>query len=725
MRRFLSGLLLLSFLLLICMPATAAASRTIRVGCPSQHVFIERQKDGRLRGYLVAYLNRISDTTDWQYEYVMDSWENCLAMLRNGEIDVLSCVERTPWLEKEFLFSKPYVHDTLAIYARQEDDNFFYNDPDSLQNGIIGIATDMPHRREIFQFLETSGLQPQLQYFNDEEDLTAALYTGKIDLALLRGTMAPRDAKIVTAFAPTPFYFITTPQNQALHDELDYAIAELQTAEPLLEGTLVEEFYGHSGHRLFSYTRQEMDFIHNTAPLRVICLQEQPPFEYYQNGKAVGIYPDLLRLLARESDLPIEFLPASTMQEALDMIEQDQADAVLSTYRNMLQPSDDMLFSEPLLTEKYTIVGRRDFIQPDDDVLTIAVPRVFRGIQDFIHDHHPNWEIIPCDTSTEAFHLVDNGQADILAINTIRLQADDPLTLYPSLTTLPTLSMNIPMNIAFSSREPKLLRSIFNKSIARLEPKEVEHIVLDYTIVTSHEFTPSYLLVHYPLQTGGTIALLVLILLSGGFVAYHSHVTRRNNVLLRKKNQELEAALRNLESTSIDRDNYKFFAEKDLLTGLYNKLTIENAVQERLTHSGSISHALIIIDLDHFKAANDTYGHQYGDELLQRFAARLQDTLRQEDLIGRFGGDEFIIFLKGVHTPESLRTIARKLGDVARGLDNRNGHPVVSASIGIALSPQHGKSYEELFQAADTALYAVKQHGRDNFCIAGRDPETD
>ena len=153
------------------------------------------------------------------------------------------------------------------------------------------------------------------------------------------------------------------------------------------------------------------------------------------------------------------------------MIEQDQADAVLSTYRNMLQPSDDMLFSEPLLTEKYTIVGRRDFIQPDDDVLTIAVPRVFRGIQDFIHDHHPNWEIIPCDTSTVAFHLVDNGQADILAINTIRLQADDPLTLYPSLTTLPTLSMNIPMNIAFSSREPKLLRSIFNKSIARLEPK--------------------------------------------------------------------------------------------------------------------------------------------------------------------------------------------------------------------------------------------------------------
>jgi len=720
MRRAMTVLLVLPFLLVLYLTAASAAPRTIRVGCPNEHVFMEYTPGGQMRGYLVAYLSRISDTTDWQYEYVIDSWENCYAMLENGQLDLLSSVEYSPRLTDRFSFSQPYVHDTLAVYSRRDDGRFFYHDREAFQHTAIGVATDMPHRYEFFHFLQKNQLSPDLQYFSSEDEVIAALREGTIDMALLRGTVAPKDVKIIEPLSLLPFYFLTTRQNDALLGELNAAMDELHAADPSLENELIDEFYSQPAHRIFSYTRQEMDLICSTAPIRVVCLKNQSPFEYYKGDTAVGIYPDLLRLLSEESGLPIEFLPADTMEEALLMIQQDQADAVLSTYRT-LQTSDEMIFSQPLLTEKYTVIGRRDFSQTADDALTIAVPRIFRGIQDYIRDHHPNWTIRTCDSPTEALQLVDKGQADVLAMNTIRLQSDDPLTLYPSLTTLPTLSMDIPMNIAFSSRQPKLLRSIFDKTITRLEPKEIEHIVLNYTIVTSREFTPSYLLLHYPLQTGGFIALLLLLLLSGGFLTYHSRSTRKKNILLHKKNQELETALHHLESTIIDRDNYKFFAEKDLLTGLYNKLTMETAIKGILAET-ELPHALIIIDLDHFKAANDTYGHQYGDELLQRFAARLADAFRQEDLIGRFGGDEFLLFLTGMNTADSLLAIAEKIGSLARELDTRNGKPILSASIGIALAPEHGSTYEELFQAADQALYTVKENGRSSFCLAGRKP---
>ena len=125
MRRAMTVLLVLPFLLILYLTAASAAPRTIRVGCPNEHVFMEYTPGGQMRGYLVAYLSRISDTTDWQYEYVIDSWENCYAMLENGQLDLLSSVEYSPSLADRFSFSQPYVHDTLAVYSRRDDGRFF------------------------------------------------------------------------------------------------------------------------------------------------------------------------------------------------------------------------------------------------------------------------------------------------------------------------------------------------------------------------------------------------------------------------------------------------------------------------------------------------------------------------------------------------------------------------------------------------------------------------
>ena len=192
----------------------------------------------------------------------------------------------------------------------------------------------------------------------------------------------------------------------------------------------------------------------------------------------------------------------------------------------------------------------------------------------------------------------------------------------------------------------------------------------------------------------------------------------RQNAILRKKNSALSSALRNVERLRIARDNYRAESETDKLTNLYNKITVERLCGKICQELPSDQQAaFFIIDLDHFKEVNDTYGHQYGDRILSEFAMNLKIICGKEDCLGRFGGDEFLVMMTGNPDENEIRERAHSIQQAARELLIDGNPSGVTASIGIAVAPHHGKDYETLFQMADKALYRVKQQGRDGFCL--------
>ena len=192
----------------------------------------------------------------------------------------------------------------------------------------------------------------------------------------------------------------------------------------------------------------------------------------------------------------------------------------------------------------------------------------------------------------------------------------------------------------------------------------------------------------------------------------------RQNQNLRQKNAELSEALRAVQKMRISRDTYRAESETDKLTDLYNKVTTERICEEQCHNlRPGEEAALYIIDLDHFKEANDTFGHQYGDRILMEFAQQLKIICRPEDCLGRFGGDEFVIMITGALTQEAILRKAHLIHEAARQLRIDSRETGITASIGIAVTPLHGETYQTLFQAADRALYCVKEHGRDGYCI--------
>jgi PAS domain S-box/diguanylate cyclase (GGDEF) domain len=160
-------------------------------------------------------------------------------------------------------------------------------------------------------------------------------------------------------------------------------------------------------------------------------------------------------------------------------------------------------------------------------------------------------------------------------------------------------------------------------------------------------------------------------------------------------------------------------AERDLLTGLYNHVTTTQLIDKAIQESADgTSHALFVIDIDDFKDVNDRLGHLYGDELLEEVSTKLKEQFREEDIVGRIGGDEFVVFLRNLPSEKILRMKSRILNDLFRGVKT-NGTIAcrVSCSVGVALYPKDGTNYHELFLKADVAMYAAKRSGKDVFCV--------
>ena len=119
----------------------------------------------------------------------------------------------------------------------------------------------------------------------------------------------------------------------------------------------------------------------------------------------------------------------------------------------------------------------------------------------------------------------------------------------------------------------------------------------------------------------------------------------------------------------------------------------------------------MVLDMDTFKNVNDSYGHFYGDKMLKAFAGRLKRSVRNSDIVARIGGDEFLLY---VEYKGCIQKLADRIFHMVSGA--YEGFEV-SASIGIALAPENGVTYEELFICADQALYACKQAGRNQWRV--------
>ncbi len=207
-------------------------------------------------------------------------------------------------------------------------------------------------------------------------------------------------------------------------------------------------------------------------------------------------------------------------------------------------------------------------------------------------------------------------------------------------------------------------------------------------------------------EDGRALEILQRPMQGGGWIATYEDVTER---------RKTEARVRHM-------------AHYDNLTNLPNRVLMRERMDSalELMHRSGMGLAILFLDLDMFKDVNDTLGHPAGDALLKIVGARLRNCVGREDLVARFGGDEFAVLQVGVNERAQSAALAERIVEVLGVPYEFDGHRVtVTASIGIASAPDNGFDPDQLMKSADLALYRAKASGRATHCFFEPDMEAD
>ncbi len=176
--------------------------------------------------------------------------------------------------------------------------------------------------------------------------------------------------------------------------------------------------------------------------------------------------------------------------------------------------------------------------------------------------------------------------------------------------------------------------------------------------------------------------------------------------------------VRNITEKKLLENKLKYLAFHDHLTGLSNRTLFYDRVHyeiSRAKRNGTYL-GVMFLDLDRFKDVNDTKGHQIGDDLLQVVSVKLQERIRETDILARMGGDEFAILVPDLKDKNELRPLAERILQLFKEPFKVNGHSFkLGISIGISIYPYDAKNYEELLTHADTAMYKAKNSGGNRF----------
>ncbi|MBR5128073.1 MAG: GGDEF domain-containing protein, partial [Roseburia sp.] len=288
---------------------------------------------------------------------------------------------------------------------------------------------------------------------------------------------------------------------------------------------------------------------------------------------------------------------------------------------------------------------------------------------------------------------VANGKADCTYTNYYIANYHLSNIVYRSLSATKITSINENLCIAVSKNADPRLLSIINKGLRCISSEVLDGIVLEHTLY-QNEFSLRTIIYAYPETIICIIITISAIAVIGLLIILLIHY-RRSKII-------------------------QSISKTDALTGILNRGAVQAQITMALDKEKQNPHLvcpLITVDLDNFKAVNDTYGHAEGDLLLIAVAKVLTSSVRHSDLVGRMGGDEFIVYLTNVNNKKTAEKVAAKLCAAVSALSlEKEEWSDITASFGVAYGTATS-TWESLYHQADVALYDAKEKGKNQYSV--------
>ena len=444
---------------------------------------------------------------------------------------------------------------------------------------------------------------------------------------------------------------------------------------PLEFGTFIYDDKEHPKE----LTQNEKEYLTRKGTLKLCVDPTWMPLEAIQKGKYTGISSEFFNLLQKRSPLNLQLYPTSSWQESLKAAQERKCDifSLASSTPDRLKYMD---FTESYITLPLVLATTLDkpftynFYDLKDK--KIAVVKGY-AIADILHNEYPDMPLVLVNNIQEGLKKVESGEAYGYVDNLMVLAYAIQHNFTNQIKISSRLNASVSLAIGTRNDEP-MLHTIFEKLIYLVSEKEKQEI-LNHWISVEESTAMDY---SFLWKTFGVLGIITL------FFLY--------------RNYELSKYNRILQTIS----------HTDPLTQLFNRIQLDKELArnyELFLRYGTTC-GVIIIDIDHFKEINDTFGHQVGDEVLKQFAQLLHVSLRATDIAGRWGGEEFLIICPNTDMKDLL-SVAENLRKKIAQHDFAHRITSVTASFGINTF-ENGKDLNNIIKKADDALYDAKDSGR-------------
>lgn len=666
--------------LALCTDAALAVSgttspRKVRVGYCMGYGIISAT-GGVFTGYGYDYLQEIAKYTDWEYEYVPGNWTELLAALERGDIDLLGPVQFTEARSKLFVFPRNELgFEHGVLYARADNSSLFSEDFEGYDGINMGFVRGAFYNVVFDEYQKRNGFEVLNHIYNTPEALMLALENGDVDALVGTNLLDIPNVKLLARFGGSPYYFAVQPHRPELAEQMDKAIMAIRENTPYFTLALQNRYFSFIPGYRPAYTREEDKFIRSTSPLRVAVLNNWPPMgTLSKTGDVVGIVPDLLRQISRESRLPLELVGVESIAAAESGVRTGEIDLVAcysaanaSLAQGLLHVTEDYM-QIPLM-----LLGRHDLASTRG--MRVALPMGFE-LQEAVKRSYKDAVFLPYDTFEACFAAVRNNEADACLMLSYLYDMYAGTSEFEDFTYISNIDRPLGLALGVSSQLPPTVLSIMKKSFAEISSADINETLFVNTSRQGRTLSLSIIIQEFYkeiMAVAGALTMLVTLLYA----------------LLRSQHEQRLWTM----------------AYIDTLTSYANWNKFELDAPNIRTKYPC---AMVVIDIEFFKMVNDYFGYAAGSKTLCLMAAILQAELEEDEIAARRGSDIFVLLLRYSDT-QTLHTRLISLQERIAGMrvSVETDRHLLHTICGVAFD-EPNLSLHSLFDRANHARKSLK-----------------
>ncbi len=648
--------------------------------------------NGVAKGYSIDFINLVAQKVGLEVEVVGGkNWQEYLDMVQRQELDVLLNAVKNQERSRYMHFTTPYLQLYPSIFSR---DGSQLSSIESLYGKVLAV----PAGYYFIPYFQKNHPKITILLTRDNLDSLQAVATKKADAAIgLAYTMQQLILdNFIEGIGISGIADIEELENHferlgvrsdmpLLRDILQKGIDSVTYEErnslkkKWLEFARIDPIEKEVG-----FTELEKQYLEQKQQIRMCVDPEWMPFESIKGGKHYGMSADYFELIEQKLPIPIKLVPTENWSQSLEYIKDRRCD-ILSLAMATPQRKKYMDFTAPYLQIPLVIATQNDkFFINDLGALKGKKVGIVKGYAylELLQNRYPQLELVPVDSVKDGLNKVLHselfGFIDTLATIGYIFQKE----YIGELKIAGKFEQTWDLGVAVRNDHKQLLH-IFDKVLLTITPRQKQEILNRWVSINYEQ----PLDIKYIYQGVAVAAVIIL------FLLYRQYTLKEYNRKLR------------------------YLSTHDNLTGVYNRMHLDRLLDVELERAKRYDEpfCIIVFDVDDFKYINDTHGHQAGDKLLVQLVQIIRDNIRKTDILGRWGGEEFLLICP-FSKEEQARVLAQKLLKKVRENCRIEGDGV-TMSGGIA-SFRKGENEKILFARADKALYEAKKNGKNRVVIS-------